>query len=190
MVEDYLNSKIPLSEDSEPIQTEGFHNLLERSIAHCIAAEKTIVELTDVIVSMFDDNRLYCCYFLQKGHNRLKLPVNIFQNLYKYLPTDILAQINDYIEAPMTATWFSDDKNNRTNSRLNGEQVTSELIYYWMIALGIPYKYEKWHLNRLITLIKVCNIKNQPQKKRSKFATMRSNAELNAARRKKLNTKG
>lgn len=68
MVEDYLNSKIPLSEDSEPIQTEGFHNLLERSIAHCIAAEKTIVELTDVIVSMFDDNRLYCCYFLQKGN--------------------------------------------------------------------------------------------------------------------------
>ena len=68
MVKDFLNSKIPLSEDSEPIQTEGFQNLLERSIAHCISADKTTVELTDVIVSMFDDNRLYCSYFLQKGN--------------------------------------------------------------------------------------------------------------------------
>ena len=68
MVKDFLNSKIPLAEDSEPIQTEGFQNLLERSIAHCISADKTTVELTDVIVSMFDDNRLYCSYFLQKGN--------------------------------------------------------------------------------------------------------------------------
>ena len=68
MVKEFLNSKIPLSEDSEPIQTEGFQNLLERSIAHCISADKTTVELTDVIVSMFDDNRLYCSYFLQKGN--------------------------------------------------------------------------------------------------------------------------
>lgn len=68
MVKDFLNSKIPLSEDSAPIQTEGFQNLLERSIAHCISADKTTVELTDVIASMFDDNRLYCSYFLQKGN--------------------------------------------------------------------------------------------------------------------------
>ena len=68
MVDGYLKNKIPTTEDTEPIQTEGFQTLLERSIAHCISAEKSIVEITDVLASMFDDNRLYCCYFLQKGN--------------------------------------------------------------------------------------------------------------------------
>lgn len=115
---------------------------------------------------------------------------NVNPEIYNCITSDILEQINEYIKAPMTATWFSEDKNNRSNRRLNGEQITAELIYYWMIALQIPVKFEKWHLNRLITLIRVCNVKNQPPKKRGMLATMRSNAELNAARRKKLNSKG
>ena len=68
LAKEYLDKKIPITEDSEPIQTEGFQNLLERSIMHCISAEKSYVELTDVIVSMFDDKRLHCCYFLQKAN--------------------------------------------------------------------------------------------------------------------------
>jgi ATP-dependent Clp protease ATP-binding subunit ClpA len=68
LVTDFLNTKIPVTENTDPIQTEGFQNLLERSIVHCLSAEKPSVEITDVLVSMFDDTRLHCCYFLQKGN--------------------------------------------------------------------------------------------------------------------------
>ena len=86
----------------------------------------------------------------------------------------------------MTATRFSDERNGRPGR----EQITAELIYYWMIALNIPPEYQKWHLNRLLTLIKVCEVKNRKPKRKSQGDIMRQNAALNAARRKQLNTKG
>ena len=111
---------------------------------------------------------------------------NVDPNIYNCLSKSIIDKITEYIEAPMTATYFSKEQSSG-NSR---EQVTSELIYYWMIALNIPFECQKWHLNRLLTLIRVCNIKNQPPKKMSKRAIMSRNAAINAARRKQLNTKG
>ena len=111
---------------------------------------------------------------------------NVDPNVYNHLPKSIIDKITEYIEAPMTATYFSKEQSSG-NSR---EQVTSELIYYWMIALNIPFECQKWHLNRLLTLIRVCNIKNQPPKKMSKRAIMSRNAALNAARRNQLNTRG
>jgi len=98
-----------------------------------------------------------------------------------------MKKISDYISDSMTATTFSDDKRNRPRSK---EIVTSEIIYYWMVALQIPIKFETWHLNRLITLIRVCEIKQQPAKKMSKRDLYARNSKLNAARRKAHGSRG
>lgn len=116
----------------------------------------------------------------------MTLTQNVDPATYNNLTKENIDQINKYIEDPMTASYIHDDDSGKSSN----ETVTSELIYYWMIALTIPVKFEKWHLNRLLTLIKICNIKNQPPKKRSRREIMSRNAALNAARRKALNTKG
>ena len=115
----------------------------------------------------------------------MTLNQHIDPDVYRYLTNKNIKDINEHIAAPMTATTFSD--NRRGGFR---EQITSELIYYWMIALNIPPEYQKWHLNRLLTLIRVCEIKNQPPKKMSKGELMRRNSAINAARLKKYNTTG
>lgn len=111
---------------------------------------------------------------------------NVDPSVYGRLSMSAVQQINDYISDPMTATTFSEDKNQKKNR----EVVTAELIYYWMVALQIPFECQKWHLNRLITLIRVCNIKNEPPKKMSKADIYRQNAALNAARRRMHGSKG
>lgn len=112
---------------------------------------------------------------------------NVPNEMYLFLTDENICEINKYMEDPMTATWFSQ---NDEKGRINGEQVTAELIYYWMISFNIPVEFQKWHLNQLLTLIKVCNVKNQPQKKMSKRDTMNQYAALNAARKKQFHTKG
>ena len=116
----------------------------------------------------------------------MTLTQNVSADTYRYLSQDNIEEINKYISSPMTATYFSDQKQRRGSN----ETTTSELIYYWMIALNIPFECEKWHLNRLLTLIRVCSIKNGPQKKMSQREILGQNAALNAARRKKLNSRG
>ena len=116
----------------------------------------------------------------------MTLTKNVDPNIYKWISNENIQKINKYIEAPMTATTFMEDP----SSKRNNEIVTSELIYYWMVTLNIPFECQKWHLNRLLTLIRVCNVKNTPPKKRSRREIMSRNAALNAARKKKLNTKG
>lgn len=116
----------------------------------------------------------------------MTLNKNVDPDVYKHLTVDNVREIETYIAAPMTATYFFEDKKGHSSR----ETITSELIYYWMIALNIPFECQKWHLNRLLTLIRVCNIKNQPPKKMSKKDIMRRNTALNASRRKQFNTKG
>lgn len=110
---------------------------------------------------------------------------NVNPIVYSCLSDDNIQTINNYIQAPMTATTFSNQNNSASR-----EIITSELIYYWMVSLNIPMECQKWHLNRLLTLVRVCNIKNSPPKKMSRNEIMARNASLNAARRKKLNSKG
>lgn len=107
--------------------------------------------------------------------------------VYNFLNRKNLNEISDYISSGMTATTFSEKQNKVGYSR---EKVTSELIYYWMIALNIPMECENWHLDRLLTLVRVCQIKNTPPKKMSKSELAKRNSALNAARRKKYNTRG
>lgn len=97
-----------------------------------------------------------------------------------------LDKIMAYINNPATATTFRETKGGAPNR----ETPTSELIYYWMIANQIPVEFEHWHINRLMTLIRVCGVKNTPPKKRSMHDIMSDNAALNAQRRAKLGTKG
>lgn len=117
----------------------------------------------------------------------MTLTQNVSDEVYNYLTVDNLKRVNAYIEDPMTATTITEHNPQRGG---RGETVTSELIYYWMIALQIPFECQKWHINRLLTLIRVCNIKNQPPKKHSQREIMSRNAALNAARRKQFNTTG
>lgn len=94
--------------------------------------------------------------------------------------------IEDYIADPMTATTIK-----KTNSKSRREIITNEIIYYWMVELGIPFQpCEKWHLNRLLTLIEVTSIKKQPPKKMSPSTIAKRNHALNAARRKQHGTRG
>lgn len=106
-------------------------------------------------------------------------------NVFLALTPDIIDRVNAYIEDSMTATTFR-----KENSRPNREIVTSELIYYWMVALQIPFECEHWHLNRLIALIQICSIKNSPGKKMSKREILARNRALNAARRRSMKTSG
>lgn len=119
----------------------------------------------------------------------MTLTKNIDPLIYRILSNDILKQIYEYINDPMTATWF-----NKMDEKLGGigrrDVITAEIIYYWMITLNIPVQFEKWHLNRLITLIKVVNIKNTPSKKMSQAEVLKQNAALNRARKAKLKSKG
>ena len=172
--------------------TEVYDEELERFRTY---PEKVLM-LEHSLVSISKWESKWCKAFLSKQEKSLEetldyakcmtLTQNVDPEVYNYLTNANIDQINKYIEAPMTATYFSEDKTGETSR----EQITAELIYYWMIALNIPFECQKWHLNRLLTLIRVCNIKNQSPKKRSKKDIMRRNTALNAARKKQLNTNG
>ena len=113
----------------------------------------------------------------------MTLNTNVPENVYNALTPDNMKAISDYINSPMTATTVVD------HGKKLKEIITSELIYYWMISYNIPFECEKWHINRLLMLIKVCNAKNNT-KKMSRAEVIAHNRALNAKRRKALHTRG
>lgn len=117
------------------------------------------------------------------------LTQNVKDDVFYCIPPEEMEKISDYIDNPMTATWFSEDKSRGPKSGKK-EVITAEVIYYWMNALNIPPEYRKWHLNQLLTLIRVINVKNTPKPKRSKRELLEEHAKLNELRRSQFNTKG
>ena len=172
--------------------TEMFNDKTQEFL---VFKEQTI-QLEHSLVSLSKWESKWCKAFLSKEEKTLEetldyikcmtITQNVDPNVYARLSRSNIDEINKYIEAPMTATTFYNDQQ-KGHSR---EIITSELIYYWMISLNIPMECQKWHLNRLLTLIRVCNVKNTPPKKMKRGDIMRRNAALNAARRKQMGTTG
>ena len=110
---------------------------------------------------------------------------NVKPETFINITNDNINKVSEYIALPMSATWFND--NDKTPSK---EIITSEIIYYWMITYNIPFECQKWHLNRLLTLIRVCSKKNEQPKKMSKSEIINRNRTLNNQRRQRINSEG
>ena len=127
----------------------------------------------------------------------MNLTEDVPDDVFYSLPTNVVDKVNAYIKDSATATWFSDDNKKTPGAsphRHKKEVITSEIVYYWMIELNIPESFQYWHFNRLMTLIKVIDIKHQEAdpnaKKMSRSELLSHNAKLNAARRKAMHSKG
>lgn len=160
-----------------------------------ITSKESILQLEHSLVSLSKWESKWHKPFLSKDDKTIEETIdyircmtitqNIPEEVYRCLTNSNMDQVKDYIKDDMTATTIFND-----NNIINREIITAEIIYYWMIALNIPFDCQKWHLNKLLTLINVCNIKNSPPKKMSNQDIASRNSQLNAARRKAMNTKG
>lgn len=109
----------------------------------------------------------------------MTLNQNVDPIVYQSISNRNLTEIDKYINDSMTATTFSDNPNKSSRRQI----ITAEIIYYWMISYDIPFEAQKWHLNQLLTLIRVCEIKNAPKKKMSRKEILAQNRALNEARK-------
>ncbi len=160
-----------------------------------ISSKERTIQLEHSLVSLSKWESKWGKAFLSKDEKTIEETIdyvkcmtitqNVDDNVYNLLSDNNLKQVRDYIELDMTATTFP--KQQRT---INKEITTAEIIYYWMIALTIPFECQKWHLNRLLTLVNVCNIKNTPPKKMNRREVTNRNTALNKARRQQLGSKG
>ena len=162
-----------------------------------IETKETVLRLEHSLLSISKWESKWCKPFLATDKSDKKTPIemldyikcmtlnnNVSENVYNALTLENIKKINDYIDHPMTATTITDRRPGGKK-----EIITSELIYYFMISYNIPFECEKWHLNRLLMLIKVCSIKNDTSKM-NRSDLMKYNRSLNAKRRKALRSKG
>lgn len=157
--------------------------------------EDEFIELEHSLVSISKWESNWCKPFLDGKDKSMEeiidyvkcmtITPNVNDDVYSRLTEGNLISINEYIGRPMTATTFREEK--KPGGR---EIITSEVIYYWMVSYNIPFECQDWHLNRLLTLIKVCNVKNNPPKKMSQKEIMARNRALNEARKKEFGTRG
>ena len=161
-----------------------------------IEPKKQILQLEHSLVSLSKWESKWCKPFLSSNKTDeeildyikcMTVTQNVSPVIYNYLTDSNVQEIVDYINAPMTAATFYNGQKTKTNKEI----VTADLIYYWMITAQIPFEAEKWHINRLFTLIRICDIKNNSgNNKMSKKDVYAYNRQLNAARRAKLGSKG
>ena len=154
-----------------------------------IKPKQYVLKLEHSLVSLSKWESKWCKPFLTKKPKSVEewrdyvrcmtTTQNVDPEAYRYITNDHFRQIDEYMNAPMTATTLP--KDNRSPNR---ETVTSELIYYWMTVFNIPTEYQKWHLNRLLTLINVCSFKNNPPKKKTQSELLAHHRSVNASRRK------
>ena len=171
----------------------------DASINEFITIEETTLQLEHSLLSISKWESKWQTPFLTAENKSIEqildyircmtINKNVDPNVYRCLTNENIEEVNKYISSPMTATWFSETQEGQSGG--NRKQIiTSELIYYWMIALQIPVEFEKWHLNRLLTLIRVCQIKNEPPKKRGRNELLTRNLALNEQRLKQMAKKG
>lgn len=155
------------------------------------------------LLSVFKWEAIYHKAFLSHNKNLEEIKTyakcmtinpNVPDVVYEHLSAENVEQIANYIEDEQTATWFSDSHGSKkpvhVNGKMNGETITAEIVYYWMISYQIPVEFQKWHLNRLLTLIKVISIKNDPKGNNGPKMTMEQRKALNKARQAKYHTRG
>jgi len=157
--------------------------------------KEQILQLEHSLVSLSKWESKWCKPFLSKEDKTIDesldyvrcmtITQHVKPDTYSLITNAHLEQVKAYIDAPMTATTFA-----KGDGTPNREIITAEIIYYWMIAFNIPFDCQKWHLNRLLTLINVCNIKNAPPKKMGRKELLERNKALNEARRQKSHSKG
>lgn len=104
---------------------------------------------------------------------------NVPDEFLNSLSKDNVKELTEYINDKQSATWFKDDPGSKNSS----EVITSELIYYWLVQFNIPFEVESWHLNRLMTLVKIAGIKQTKPKPMSKAQQADQYRRLNAERR-------
>lgn len=155
----------------------------------------TAIELEHSLVSLSKWESKFEKPFLGKGEKTTEEVLayiegmilgEVPEGILSQLSEDNVAEINRYIDAKMSATWFRETP----GAPPSREIITAELIYYWMVEFKIPFECQYWHLNRLFTLIRVCNMKGAKPQKMSRGEIARRNRELNAQRKAQLGTKG
>ena len=179
-------------------ESENFDNVKQEFVR----TKESVLQLEHSLISLSKWESKWKAPFLEKDPPKtneqtidyircMTITQNVDPELYHRLPPEIFPQILEYIQDPMTATWFNEAKTVQTGkSKSKPEVLTSEIIYYKMISHNIPMECQKWHLNRLITLIRVFNLKSSTPKKMNKKEMLDERRARNEARRKASNSKG